>query len=195
MSLMETLASQLDGNAVRTISSRLGADEATTSKAISAALPTLMGAMARNSAQPTGAASLHRALDDHDGGLLDNLGGFLGQSDAGPGAGILRHVLGGRQDRVQNGISQASGLAPGKVQQLLAMLAPMVLAHLGKAKKQQGLDVGGLASMLSGEQRQIEATVPQAGLLGNLLDQDGDGDVDLSDVTKGGLGKLGKLFG
>jgi len=33
------------------------------------------------------------------------------------------------------------------------------------------------------------------GILGKLLDSDGDGDVDLSDVAKRGAGLLGKFFG
>ena len=50
--------------------------------------------MARNTSNQQGAESLHNALQkDHDGSILDNLGGFLNNAQSGPGAGILRHVL------------------------------------------------------------------------------------------------------
>ena len=47
---------------------------------------------------------------DHDGTILDNLGGFLSNSDNGPGAGILKHVFGDKRSMVEAGLSQMSGL-------------------------------------------------------------------------------------
>ena len=67
-----------------------------------AAVPLLVGAMQRQAASPTGLDALAGALDrDHDGSILDDIGGFLGSGGTvGRGAGILGHVLGARQDNV-----------------------------------------------------------------------------------------------
>ena len=67
-----------------------------TSKAMAAALPLLLGALSRNASQGDGASSLHQALaNDHDGSILDDIGGFLGSGNTSSGNDILGHVLGG----------------------------------------------------------------------------------------------------
>jgi hypothetical protein len=192
MSLLDLVQQRLDGQAVNHISSKLGADPGTTSNAINAALPLLLGAVARNSTNGQQAQSLDRAVSaDHDGSILDDVPGYLQQAETGPGAGILRHVLGGRQQAVQSGLSQATGLDAGKTGQLLALLAPLVLGAVGRTKQQRGLDSGGLSTLLAGEQEQLKDSSPGVmGALGRFLDQDNDGSV-MDDVS----GMLGKAFG
>jgi len=196
-SIVEMLTQQLGGSVMKQISGQLGADEKTTGSAVAAALPTLLGALARNATSKEGAESLAGALDkDHDGGLLDNLSSFLGNPQAGPGEGILRHALGGNRQRVESGISKSTGLDAGAVGKLLTMLAPIIMGSLGKAKRQGGMDAGALAGLLGREQDAMAKSAPQAmGLVGQLLDADGDGDVDAGDIAKQGIGLLGKLMG
>ena len=77
--ILDLLGPALSGGTLQQLSSAVGTDEQTTQRAAAAALPLLLGAMNRNTNSPQGAQSLANALDqDHDGGLLDNLGGFLG---------------------------------------------------------------------------------------------------------------------
>lgn len=196
MNLLETLTKQLGGDALGQISRQLGTDEKTAGTATAAGMSALIGALSRNATQSDGAAALNSALErDHDGSVLENLSGFLGQSDSGDGAGILRHVLGGRQRQVESGLSQATGLDSGGVGKLLAMLAPVVMGALGKAKRQDNLDAAGLSQMLGQQRQQISQQEPQASsMLDRLLDSDGDGDFDLGDAAKHGMGMLGKLF-
>ena len=67
MSLLEMLTQQLGGDAVQQTSGCLNTDAGSTNKAISAALPVLVGALAKNAASPDGASALANALDrDHD---------------------------------------------------------------------------------------------------------------------------------
>jgi hypothetical protein len=57
------------------------------------------------------------------------------------------------------------------------MLAPLVLGALGKAKQQNNLDAGGLASMLGAESSTLQKkSSGGAEMLMKLLDQDGDGE-------------------
>ena len=189
MSLLDLLTQQLGNQAVGALASQLGADSSSTQKAVTAALPALVGALARNAANPQGAAALAGALDrDHDGGVLENLTGFLGARDTSPGDGILGHVLGQNRPAVETNIAKSSGLDAGMIAKLLPMLAPLVMGALGSAKKQGGLDAGALAGMLAGESQRVEQSAP--GILGKLLDSDGDGDV-MDDVMKLGAGVLG----
>lgn len=190
--LISMITSQLGGGAVDRIAGRIGADRSTTQGAIGAAVPLLVTALAKNAATPEGAKSLDKAIEkDHDGGLLDNLSGFLGNPAVANGAGILEHMLGGKKESVAGGLSKGTGLSAGQSTQLLAILAPIVMAALGKTKKSQGFDVGGLASMLAGEKQ--AAARQGGGLLGGLagmLDADGDGSA-IDDIGK----MAGKFFG
>lgn len=190
--LTEMLTRQLAGGALSQISGKIGADQSTTSKALEIALPLLISALARNSATPTGAQELDQAIArDHDGSILDNLGGFFSNPEAANGAGILGHVLGGRRDVAETGLAQSTGLDPGAASQLLETVAPLVLAALGKAKQQQGLDAAGLSEFLGSQDQQAQAAAPgMMGMLGNLLDSNKDGSV-LDDVTR----IAGKYFG
>jgi hypothetical protein len=69
------------------------------------------------------------------------------------------------------------------------------MGALGKTKRDRGLDAGGLAQLLMGEREEAGKKAPQAaGLLGSLLDSDGDGEV-ADDLAKIGGSLLGSLFG
>lgn len=191
-SLLDGLLQQLGGDTMRQLSQQLGTDDATTQKAVGAALPALVGALARNAQSPDGAASLAGALDrDHDGSVLNDLPALLGSGGGGAGASILGHILGGKQSAVAGGIGAATGLDAARSGQLLSMLAPIVMGALGQAKRTNGLDAGGLASMLGAERSAISGQGGGAlGSLMNLIDRDNDGSV-VDDIG----GMLGKMMG
>jgi hypothetical protein len=176
--ITDILMQQLTGNAVSQISQKIGADPGTTNQAIAMAAPLLMSALARNASNPQGAQALHQALNqDHDGGILSDVAGFLGGNpQAANGAGILGHVLGDQRGAVQNGLAQQTGLDANASGQLLEMLAPMVMGALGQTQQQQGLDVNGLASMLGNHQQAAQSASPDMiGMLSGLLDMNKDG--------------------
>lgn len=109
--------------------------------------------------------------------------------------GMLKHILGGKRGAVEAGIGKAAGLQGDGAGKLLKMLAPMVLGALGKQQRSSNLDASGMADFLGQQRREVESREPKsAGILGKLLDADGDGDVDLGDLAKQGAGLLGKFF-
>jgi hypothetical protein len=191
MALLDMLQQRLGSDAVNQISSRIGADPGTTGNAIDAALPLLISALARNTGDGEQAQSLANAVSqDHDGSVLDDVPGFVSRASEKPGQGILRHVLGGRQQSVQNGLSQVTGLDAGKAGTLLTLLAPLVMGALGRAKNENGLDAGGLSTLLTGEQENLKQSAPGVmGALSRFLDQDNDGSI-MDDVG----GMLSKAF-
>jgi hypothetical protein len=196
-SIMDSLSQILDSGAVGQIADELGVDQATAQNAVSAAIPMIVGGLARNAADPGGADALHGALTrDHDGGLLDDLSGFLGGGTAAStGMSILGHLFGGRQGGVASTLGQSTGLDGATAAKLLAMLAPVVMAALGKARAQHGLDSGGLTDMLGGARAQMEQSSPGAfGMLSSILDSNHDGSV-ADDVARLGGDLLGGLFG
>ena len=195
MSIVDTLNSQLGTEGVETIGRQLGLDPSTTQQAVAAAIPMLTGALAHNAAQPGGADALHQALNAHDGSILDQLGGYLGNSGAATGIGgaILGHILGRHQDNATTGLANATGINSGQAGQLLAILAPLVMGALARRRQQQGLDPASLPGVLQDEHAQAQAAAPSGlgGLAQSILGGGGSGG-GLGDLA-GGL--LGGLFG
>ncbi|MEP5340626.1 MAG: DUF937 domain-containing protein [Algibacter sp.] len=207
--ILDLLNSDLGKTIISGVAGQTGQDESKTSGLLTMALPVLMQAMKRNASTPQGAEGLMGALSSkHDGSILDNLGGlFSGGVDSNvmdEGGKILGHVLGGKQQNVENALSQKSGIDAGSVAQILKVAAPILMGVLGKQSKQQNVSnssgiEGLLGGLLGGNQPQNEQS-----FLESILDADGDGSVidDVAgmvlggDKKKGGLGGLlGGLFG
>jgi hypothetical protein len=195
-SLTEDLLAQLQGAPLQQLSQQLGIGQNQASSAVGAALPLLMGALGRNSAQPQGAEALFGALQRNHSGL--DIGSVLGAVMGGSnspqtnGAGMLGHIFGGNQPRAEQGLAQATGLDGDRAGQLLKMLAPIVMAFLAQRMAQGGQDAPGLSRTLGQEQQQIaQQGGVGGGLLGAVLDQDGDGQLGLGDLLKIGGGLLG----
>jgi hypothetical protein len=177
---LEDLLGQQQGNeAVNQISQTLGANPTVTNAAIQMALPMILSGLANNAQQPQGAEELANTLEkNHDGGVLDNLGGFLGNGNqiSDDGIGILGHIFGNRQGAVAHQVSEKSGLDIGQVAQLLITLAPIVMGFLGKKKQEQNLDAGGLSNMLGEQQQQMQtAGNPMMDMISGFFDKDKDG--------------------
>ncbi|MEL6916456.1 MAG: DUF937 domain-containing protein [Bacteroidota bacterium] len=208
--ILDLLNSPMGKQLISGVSQQAGQPADKTSSVLTMALPVLMGAMKRNASTPEGAQGLMNALSSkHDGGILDNLGGLFGggvdESVMSDGAGILGHVLGGRQPQVENALSQKSGIDASSVATILKVAAPILMGFLGQQTKQQNVsDSSGLGDMLGGLLGGGSAGAQQQSLIESFLDSDGDGSI-LDDVAgmvlggnqkKSGLGGLlGGLFG
>ena len=189
--LDQLLGQQQGDEALSEISNNVGAEPSLVNSAIQMALPAILGGLARNTSEPQGAENLNNALDQHDGSILDNLGGlgsmiFGGQQEAAPpppqynAGGILGHILGGSQGQVAQQVSNQTGLGMGQVAQILMMLAPIVMGYLGRQKQSQGLDAGGLGGLLGGlmggqQQQQQSSGNPMMDMISGMLDSDRDG--------------------
>ncbi|MBA5630416.1 DUF937 domain-containing protein [Moheibacter lacus] len=195
MDISSLLQGVMGQQMVSGVVNQLGIENEQAKMAISAAVPLLLTALNKN-ANSGDAQNIANALErDHDGSILDNLGGFLQGGNFSDGANILNHVLGGKQAQVENAIGKTSGLNSGQIAQILAMLAPIVMGYLGKEKSQNGLDAGGLSSLLGGLVGGASQTNQrEMGTIERLLDQDGDGDA-MDDVVDLGSKLLGGFFG
>ena len=207
--ILDLLNSDLGKTIVSGVAGQTNQPENKTQDVLTMALPVLMAAMKRNASTPQGAEGLMGALNSkHDGSILDNLGGLFsgGVEDSvlTDGSKILGHVLGGKQQNVQQALSQKSGIDANSVAQILKVAAPIIMGVLGSQAKQQNVNNASgldslLGSLLKGNSPQHEQS-----FLESILDADGDGSV-IDDVAgmvlggskkKGGLGGLlGGLFG
>lgn len=195
--LSDELLSQLPPGAVQQVANHLGVDPATAQSAIGTALPLLLGALGQNASRPQGAEALLGALNrDHaaSGGMGDVLAAVLGGSGGREvnGAGIVGHIFGGNSQQVAQGLGQATGLGGDKAGMLMKILAPLVMAWLAKRMLGGGQtpQASALGAALGGEAKAVQQS-GLGGLLGSVLDQDGDGQLGLSDVMKLGGSLLG----
>ena len=175
--ITQMIMQQLAGGASHTIAQRLGVSETTANTAVQVAVPLILTALARNASAPQGAESLHQAInDDHNGGIFDNLMGYLGNPQSANGAGILGHVFGGQRPAIENNLAQATGMDQRSAGSLLETLAPVVMGAVGQAQQQNGLDASGLSNLLNNQEQQAEANSPGVmGMLNSMLDQNKDG--------------------
>lgn len=186
--LVDGILAQLGPAGVTQIAKSLGVDEDVMGPAVAAAIPAIIGGMARNASDPQGAESLSSALDDHNPSIFDGLGGLLGGgSGLADGAKILGHVFGNRRPNVESNLANQSGLNIDVIMKLLPILAPLVMGYLSREKQDRGLDAGGLGSVLGQERQAAERRQPGLGGLASILDADGDGSI-IDDV-------LGKITG
>lgn len=194
-SILDLLNDTMGDTGLQEIGKAMGVDSGGARNVVGAALPVLLGAMSKEASKPEGAEALLGALQrDHDGSILDDPVQAL--RNTADGDGILGHLLGGKRSNVEKGLGQATGLDAGSTGKLLSMLAPVVMGAVGKAQRQGNLDAGGLAGMLNNERDQMAKASPDVmGIVGSMLDSDGDGDFDMGDVVKRGAGLFGKLLG
>lgn len=155
--LQQQLKEQLGGGLMDVLSQQTGADKTQTTKATSAIISSMMGALARNASTPDGAASLANALDkDHDGSILDMIGGMMKGGREAPGQGMP--TGGGLMDLVTG---MASGQGGGGGGLLGSLLGGMIG---GQSQSSGG---GGLGDLLGGMMKQTQGS--DGGGLGDLL--------------------------
>lgn len=185
--ISQMITQQLSGVASKQIAARLGVSESTANMAVAVAVPLILSALARNASQPAGAQDLHQAItSDHDGGILNNLMGYLGNPQEGNGAGILGHVLGDQRGAVESNLAQATGLDQNSAGSLMEIVAPLVMGAVGQQQRQNGFDSAGLANYLGEQQQEQTAAAPgMMGMLSSLLDSNKDGSMtdDLSRIA------------
>ena len=196
MSLMDQLTDVVVGQMSQQAAQKTGLNEGLAAQLMPMAMAALMGGLKKNAAQPNGADALAKALDRHDGSLLNNLGQLGQDNTLADGQKILGHILGGKQASTERALAKTAGVDQGQVGQLLAMAAPMVLASLGRAKREQGLDASALAGLVTEESVRVQKAAPsELGGLMQFLDQDGDGDLKDDMLEAAGKKILGGLFG
>lgn len=111
---------------------------------IKMALPLIMGQLGQNVQTQDGARSLSEALENHAGRQYHS----PQEIDENDGKGILDHIFGGSTtERVSERIGQEAGVDKGSSMKILAMLAPLALAYLGRKKKNEGLDERGVQDL------------------------------------------------
>jgi len=169
-----------------------------TQTAAQLAMSTLMSALAKNTQTDAGLQGLLGALNkNHDGGIMDNLGDFLGgkmeQSKSTDGVGILSHLFGGKIFDIVELVSKGSGVDRNNTMNMLVKLAPVALGMLGKVKQQNNYQANDVRALLQNTVQEERQQRPESSIIEKLLDRDGDGSIK-GEVMQMGMKALGSLF-
>jgi hypothetical protein len=163
------------------IAKKLGINEQQAESAIQQVVPTLIGGMAANAKDASGAQSLEKALAAHG---TKATASTVDEIDTDDGAKIVKNVFGGKQNAVASEVANKNpdaSVTSDLIGKVLPMVAPIVLSWVGSQF------LGKTAAPSAGAKPDASATGGIGGLLGGLLGGSGGQDV------VGGL--IGGLFG
>ncbi|HYO00832.1 MAG TPA: DUF937 domain-containing protein [Mycobacterium sp.] len=115
------------------IASKLGADEGEVNSAIQTLVPLLLGGLQQNAQDPGHASNIENAASTHAAsGLLDG-GVSVDQVDEADGSKAISKIFGGNDTgQVAAALSGGGAGNSALIKQLLPILAPIVLAYIGK---------------------------------------------------------------
>jgi hypothetical protein len=140
---------------VADIASKLGADQGEVSQAIQTLVPTLLGTLHENvQAEDIDSAELESAVVAEGGSDLLDGGVNVDQIDEGQGNQLIASLFGGNDtNQVASALSGAGAPGGDLIKRLLPMLAPIVLAYVGKQFAQRnaaGAETGAQAQAAPG---------------------------------------------
>ncbi len=199
MNLLDMIMKAQGGKAPQNMGSQFGLNAKQSQGAVAALLPAISSALKQNTKSPQGLQSLLGALQ---GGqhqqFLDSSEMYAKPEARQQGNAILGHLFGSKEvsRAVAGHAAKQSGIDTGVLKKMLPMVATMAMGSLSKqtqrpnmASQLAGLALGGqqqqsglggmLGGLLGGNKRQArqqqQAHGQGMGILGNLLDADGDG--------------------
>ena len=128
MSGLEDLLSQIPTS---DIAKKIGVDEAEVNTAVQLLVPVLVGGLHENAQDPEHASKIESAADSQ-AGLLDG-GVNIDQVDQNEGQQAIARIFGGNDAaQVASALAGGGGGNSALLKQLLPILAPIVLAYIGK---------------------------------------------------------------
>ncbi len=180
----------------RKMAGMLGVDSPMITTAISAALPTILAAVAGRAAKGDGAGSI---FDLISGSNSASPADFESQLDGGSltdlvsgGGGFLNQLVGGNEmSSIANAVGQHAGIPADKSSSLVGMMGPAVAGLLKGQVADQGLDAAGFANMMKGQSANIAQGMPAGfaqslagtGILDSVQSQLGAGAAEIRDTA------------
>lgn len=153
---MSDLDGLIDQIPIDDIAKRLGIEPSVAKAAVAVAVPAIVGGLSANAQSADGAKAITNAATHHADKSTD-----LDKIDTEDGAKIVSHVFGTKKDDVVDAVAKKSGgvdLGP-IVQQLLPIIAPIVLAFLAQQ----------LAGGKKIETKPAAPAAPSGGDIGSIL--------------------------
>jgi outer membrane protein OmpA-like peptidoglycan-associated protein len=146
---------------ISTASTFLGEDVPGISKAVDAAVPSLLSSIVTRSAHDHESA-YSLAMQAAGSSVFDDLAGlFSGNASLlNMGSGLISGLLGNSTGVISSLISSYAGIKPSSATTLLNVVAPLALGTVGKHAVTNGLDAKGLSSFLMSQKDSLNQAMP-----------------------------------
>jgi hypothetical protein len=181
MNILETILNAKNGAALEQLSTQFGLRPDQASSAVAALVPALAAGFQRNMSNESGLEGLVGALTrgQHQQ-YLDNPDVLADAATTMDGNKILGHVFGSKDvsRQVAASAAQRTGMDASVLKKMLPVVAALAMAGLSRQTK------------ATGATNPAAARAGLGGMLGSLLDKQGDGSI-VDDV----VGMLGGVFG
>ncbi|MEI9957971.1 MAG: DUF937 domain-containing protein [Ferruginibacter sp.] len=142
--LVESAKGLFNNELVSGASNFLGESETSISKAVTGVVPTILSGLINKTTTHEGIAAITEQVNEqHDSGILNKLGGFLGNDGSllNKGTGLLSNLFGNKLSGIVSLISNFSGIKSSSATSLLSMALPAVLGLIGKHASSTGTSV------------------------------------------------------
>jgi len=215
INLLDMIMGAQGGNTAQQVGAQLGLNQQQSQSAIAALLPAISSALKQNTNNPQGLAGLLGALQNGNHEQYLENPQMLGQPETvNDGNAILGHLFGSKDvsRAVAGHAAQKTGIGADVLKKLLPLVATMAMGSLSKQTRQPSMksaltglamqhlmgggQKSGLGSILGAvtgannrQRQQAQQTHQQGmGIIGKLLDADGDGSM-MDDVLRMAMNK------
>lgn len=178
--LIEQLGASLFNQAsIEQISNSVGLQPAQTQNILGQAVPLILKGLLNNSQKQSGLADLFSALvKDHDGGILGQMGDLIKNPGVAKGESMLGHILGKKRSTVESQIGKSNNIDMAKIAKIFAIAAPIVMGVLGRQRKQNDWNMGGLNDALTRTNQDLrQKNEKEMSVIERMIDSDGDGSI------------------
>ncbi len=201
MTLLDMILQAQGGAAAQQAGEQLGLNRQQTQSAMTALLPAISGALKQNTQTPEGLAALLQALKSgHHEQYIEQPDTMRQTQTIQDGNAILGHLFGSKSvsRAVADRASQQTGLSADILKKMLPLVAALAMGSLSKQTREPSMQsqlaklaiqnilggskgggiLGGLLGGARRGQQQVQQQHQQGlGLLGKMLDADGDGNI------------------
>jgi hypothetical protein len=162
MDMQDVLKLMMEAETLKMVSERTGVSENDASAAMAAVLPMLLQGMQGQAKGEDTQKGFLEALMSHSKDDTSDVKAAIRKSDADDGAKIVKHLLGNDEEEIAAKAKKKSGLDTKTILKIMAIVAPILMAQMGKNAKQEK-----------------EAAKADGGIVGDIL-----GNIDAGDVVK-----------
>lgn len=202
VNLLELLKEHLSGDVVSNLAALIGETPKSTESAVQNALPSLLAGLADKTSDSNNLTKLFDLIvgDNHDGGLLSNLGALSRGGEETDklmtsGEKLLSSLFGDKLTGMTDVIANLSGTSTKSTSSILGFISPVVLGLIGKILKLENIESAtGLGKLLSDQTGFLKGLIP-AGLSGLFPVAVSSGLTDTAHVATSGMSNFDKIVG
>ena len=165
--LFTIVQNQISGQLLKKIANFIEEDIQTTQKAMDVALPSVIGGIANQVSNQTGAELFLNTLSANkmDGSLADSLGILLGGGSATQGLinygdKVNEGLFGNKTSAIMDWIASFAGIKTGAASALMGMLTPIVMSAIGKEVLGKNTGIYGLSNLLGSQIDLLKTSLP-----------------------------------